>query len=93
MAGLKSLHGQTLDIEQSVLGQDIRVVATDRPDGVVIIMVVCDQNNVRGHGRRFDADGTTVMGIHYDRDVRVSELETGMSVPSDTHARGMKGTY
>ena len=92
MAGLETLHSQSLDVEQSVLGQDIGVITTNRPDSVVIIMVVRYQDNVRRHGRGLDADGAAVVGVHNDGDIRVSELETGVSVPSDAHARGMKGT-
>ena len=55
-------------------------------------MVVRYQDNVRRHGRGLDTDGAAVVGVHNDGDIRVSELETGVSVPSDAHARGMKGT-
>ena len=89
---MEPLDGQSFDVEHPFASEDIVVFSPDHADGVVVVVVVGHQDDVRRHRRRFDADGASIVGIDDHCQPGVSELEARMTVPSDPHAADIEGT-
>ena len=83
---MQAVNCQALDVEHPLAAQDVFVIPSDDADGVVIVVVMRHQYDVRRDRWRLDPDGATVVGIHDHRQSGVTELEAGMTVPSDPHS-------
>jgi hypothetical protein len=64
---------------------EVIMAPADQAGGIVIIVIVCHEHDVRADRRRFDPDGFSVMRIDDNCDTVRFELETCVPVPSDSH--------
>ena len=84
--------GQTVELdvpelEPTVLHHVALEVTLDGTAGIVIVMVMGHQNEIRSSRGGVDPQGLTIMWIQNNGCVTGIDLKTGMPVPFDTHAR------
>ena len=85
MICVEAVERDVVERESSVLHHIGPEVTVDTPDGIVIVMVVCNQDQIRSCRRRFDSDRFSIMRIYNNGSISVAYFETGMSVPFDAH--------